>query len=56
MALAATLRARGEEGGDLVISPGEEMGAPSTIKLSWDVSGARIAGTVARDETLCLNH
>ena len=56
VALAATLRARGEEEGDLVISEGEEMGAPSTIKLSWDVNGARIAGTVSRDETLWLNH
>ena len=56
VALAATLRAQGEEEGSLVIAQGEEMGAPSTINLSWDATGARIAGTVAQDEVRWLDH
>lgn len=54
VALAATLRARGEETGHVSISQGEEMGSPSTIDLSWDAGGARIGGTVVKDETRWL--
>jgi len=54
--LAAVLRARGETEGSLTISQGDEMGAPSTIHLSWDDHGARIGGTVVKDETMWLDH
>ena len=56
VALAATLRSRGEAEGNLTISQGEEMGTPSTILLTWDDHGARLSGTVSRDEVLWLDH
>jgi len=54
VALAASMRSRGEMEGSLIISQGEEMGAPSTVQLTWDASGARIGGTVVRDEVRWL--
>ncbi len=56
VALAATLRARGQAEGSLIISQGEEMGAPSTIRLSWNDQGARIGGTAVRDEVRWLEY
>lgn len=56
VALAATLRAEGTPSGSVTIAQGEEMGSPSTIQLSWNDSGARIGGTVVRDEVRWLEH
>ena len=56
VALAATLRAEGAGEGSLTISQGEEIGFPSTISLSWDHTGARIGGSVVRDELRWLEH
>ncbi|MEX1126441.1 MAG: PhzF family phenazine biosynthesis protein, partial [Acidimicrobiia bacterium] len=50
VALAAHLRAAGITEGTLVIHQGDELGAPSTIKLRWDPMFSRIGGTVVRDE------
>jgi trans-2,3-dihydro-3-hydroxyanthranilate isomerase len=54
VALAAALQARGRSRGRLVIHQGDEVGSPSTIRLSWGGARARIGGTVRRDEVLSL--
>lgn len=50
VALAAHLRAAGDSEGRLVIHQGDELRAPSTIKLRWDAVFSGIGGTVVRDE------
>ncbi len=50
VALARALQAAGEPEGDLLIRQGEEIGAASVIHLSWTPDGARIGGSVMRDE------
>ena len=48
-ALAAALSAAGEAEGSLVLEQGDEVGAPSSISLSWSGSSARIGGSVRRE-------
>ena len=55
VALAAVLEAQGEGSGSVVISQGDEMGAPSTIQLSWAEGRASIGGTVVSDEARLLD-
>jgi hypothetical protein len=49
-ALAAVRRFIGEGSGAAVIHQGDEVGAPSTIRLKWDERHASFGGTVRRDE------
>ena len=49
-ALAAIRRHIGEGRGTANVYQGDEIGAPSTIRLSWDERHASIGGTVRRDE------
>ena len=51
VALATALAARGEDEGSLVIHQGEEIEAPSEIRLTWAGGVARIGGGVVHDET-----
>ena len=51
VALAARMRLRGIEQGELTINQGEEMGHPSRIHLRWREDATAIGGTVVRDET-----
>jgi trans-2,3-dihydro-3-hydroxyanthranilate isomerase len=53
-ALAAIRRHIGEGSGSATIHQGDEIGAPSTIQLSWDERYASIGGTVRRDEVRVL--
>jgi trans-2,3-dihydro-3-hydroxyanthranilate isomerase len=48
-ALAAALSAAGEGEGSLVLEQGDEVGAPSSISLSWSGSSASIGGSVRRE-------
>ena len=50
VALARALQTFGEKTGSLLIRQGEEMGNPSDIHLSWTQEGARVGGSVVRDE------
>ncbi len=50
VALAAALRHAGHDTGDLVISQGDEIGHPSTIRLRWNGDRVEVGGTVRRDE------
>jgi trans-2,3-dihydro-3-hydroxyanthranilate isomerase len=45
-ALAAALRFAGEGEGSLVVEQGDEVGAPSSIAVSWSGPSARIGGSV----------
>jgi trans-2,3-dihydro-3-hydroxyanthranilate isomerase len=54
VALAHVLTAAGEAEGDLTIHQGEEMGAPSSIRLRWSPGMVEIGGSVARDGALFL--
>lgn len=49
VALAAALSAEGETHGSVEIAQGEEIDAPSTIRLTWSAGMASIGGTVVRD-------
>lgn len=53
-ALAAIRRHIGEASGSATITQGDEIGAPSTIRLLWDERRASIGGTVRRDEVRVL--
>jgi trans-2,3-dihydro-3-hydroxyanthranilate isomerase len=53
-ALAAVRRHIGEGSGSATIYQGDEIGAPSTIRLAWDERRASIGGTVRRDELRVL--
>ena len=53
-ALAAVRRFIGEGSGAAVIHQGDEVGAPSTIRLKWDERHASFGGTVRRDEVRIL--
>jgi trans-2,3-dihydro-3-hydroxyanthranilate isomerase len=55
VALATALTAAGRDSGRLTIRQGDEIGHPSTIRLSWDPGGIRIGGTVRKDETRWLD-
>jgi trans-2,3-dihydro-3-hydroxyanthranilate isomerase len=55
VALAAVLVGRGRTTGAVTIHQGDEIGAPSTIRLSWDGSDVEIAGTVVNDEVRTLD-
>jgi len=50
VALAATLRHRGDRNGALTLLQGAEMGSPSEISLTWNEDVARLGGSVVRDE------
>jgi trans-2,3-dihydro-3-hydroxyanthranilate isomerase len=54
VALAAALSSEGETAGSLEIAQGEEIEAPSTIRLMWSDGVASIGGTVVRDEARFL--
>ncbi len=51
VALSQALSRMGMDAGSVEIHQGDEMGAPSTIRLSWDSDGVTIAGSVVRRET-----
>ncbi len=51
VALAAALGAMGMQNGAIEVRQGDEVGAPSTIRLSWDSEGVTISGRVSRIET-----
>jgi trans-2,3-dihydro-3-hydroxyanthranilate isomerase len=53
-ALAAVRRFIGDGSGVAVIHQGDEVGAPSTIRLKWDERHASFGGTVRRDEVRIL--
>ena len=55
VALARLFAHRGESTGDVTISQGDEIGHPSTIRLTWSGAGAGIGGTVRHDETRTLD-
>lgn len=55
VALAALLTNRGESAGEVEVSQGDEIGAPSTIHLRWADGRASIGGTVVRDEARFLD-
>lgn len=55
VAFAATMRARGEPSGSVVIHQGQEMGYPSRIELTWDPDGVHVGGEVERDEVRVLD-
>jgi trans-2,3-dihydro-3-hydroxyanthranilate isomerase len=55
VALASVLRHEGEASGDLVIHQGEEMGAPSKIRLRWDKASTQVGGKVTRLEVRHLD-
>lgn len=50
VALASALTFAGEKEGSLVIDQGDEVGAPSSISLSWSGGMVLVGGTVRRDE------
>ncbi len=50
VALAAVLRHTGRRTGDVVISQGDEIGHPSTLRVRWSEGGVEVGGTVRRDE------
>ena len=52
VALSREFKERGEYAGSVMISQGEVIGHPSTIRLSWGEFGSTIGGTVMRDEVL----
>jgi trans-2,3-dihydro-3-hydroxyanthranilate isomerase len=54
VALAAALRHRGVEEGQLIIDQGIEMGAPSRILVHWAAGGTSIGGEVMRDQVRTL--
>ena len=51
VALAHTLRMRGEESGQLTVLQGDEIGHPSTIHLSWTGPRTTIGGSVRTEPT-----
>ncbi|HEX5631144.1 MAG TPA: PhzF family phenazine biosynthesis isomerase [Acidimicrobiia bacterium] len=53
-ALAAVRRHIGEGSGSSTVFQGDEMAAPSTIRLQWDERYASLGGTVRRDEVRVL--
>jgi trans-2,3-dihydro-3-hydroxyanthranilate isomerase len=54
VALAAVLRSRGMESGNLLVHQGDEIGAPSTILLRWEGDHVEVGGGVSRDEVRVL--
>ncbi len=54
VALAAVLRDRRMESGDLIVHQGDEVGAPSTIRLRWTPDRVEVGGQVRRDEVRVL--
>jgi trans-2,3-dihydro-3-hydroxyanthranilate isomerase len=54
-ALAAVRRHIGEGSGSTTVFQGDEVAAPSTIRLKWDERHASLGGTVRRDEVRLLD-
>ena len=54
VALAAVLRSRGMENGNLLVHQGDEIGAPSTILLRWSGDHVEVGGGVSQDEVRVL--
>jgi trans-2,3-dihydro-3-hydroxyanthranilate isomerase len=54
VALAAVLRGSGMDEGKLEIHQGDEVGAPSSIRLEWSPGAVRVGGTVRHDEVRVL--
>jgi len=54
IALAAAFILWGEPEGSVTIGQGDEIGHPSTIRLSWTPDGTTIGGTVRHDEVVLV--
>ena len=52
VALAHSLKLRGESEGAVAVHQGDEIGHPSTIHLTWSDGPTTIGGTVRHDEVV----